>query len=255
MVETAIVTKIRKLLKLAADPSNPHEAALAAEKAQELLFRHKLEMADVAEDTYEGVIEADRNPILQPWRKMLAAVLCRFNFCRLLEWSGGVKFIGSAADVATVLYLYTYLSRTIYRLARESWETRVQDFTDPVLGRHPALDEEGAEEMWKDSFRIGAVEIIGVRLQRAQQTQEAMARYDARRTEGEQGLMRIGRTLQAWDDQLAGYIDKKFGPVTQVPEAEIGINLDAFTKGVKTGQGLPLSRGMGSGRDRGKLNG
>lgn len=253
MVETAIVTKIRKLLKLAADPSNPHEAALAAERAQALLFRHHLEMADVAEDV-SGVVETDRPLITEPWRKALAAVIAKFNFCRLLEWTGGMKFIGAPADVETVLYLYTYLSRTIFRLAREAWDKRVADMTDPVLGRHPALDEPDAERDWKDSFRIGAVEIIGIRLHKQRQTQEAMARYDARKS-NEPGLVRATSALQAWDSTLARYIHDKYGPVTQAPEPEVGINIGAFTEGVKTGQRLPISRGIGQGKGQGKLDG
>jgi hypothetical protein len=253
MVETPIVEKIRKLLKLAADPSNSHEAALAAERAQELLFRHHLDMADVADDT-SGVVEADRPLITDPWRKALAALIARFNFCRLLEWTGGMKFIGAPADVETVLYLYTYLSRTIYRLARESWEKRVEEFTDPVLGRHPALDEPDAERDWKDSFRIGAVEIIGVRLEKQRRAQEAMARYEARKT-NEPGLVRATSALQAWDGTLARYIHDKYGPVTQAPEPEVGINLDAFSKGVRTGKSLPISRGIGAGTDRRRIDG
>ncbi len=254
MVETPIVEKIRKLLKLAADPSNPHEAALAAERAQELLFRHHLDMADVAEVDATGVVEADRPLITEPWRKALAALIARYNFCRLLEWTGGMKFIGSPADVETVLYLYVYLSRTIARLARDAWDGRVISLTDTVLGRHPVLDEPGAEQSWKESFKIGAVEIIGVRLEEKRRMQETLARYDARRS-NEPGLVRATNALQAWDGRLAAYIEKKYGPVTQVPEAEAEINMAGFTEGVKRGKSLPLSRGLGSGRDRGKLNG
>lgn len=245
MAETPVIEKIRKLLKLAADPSNPHEAALAAERAQALLFRHHLDMADVT-DPFSDVIEVDRPYITEPWRKMLAAILCTYNFCRVLEWPGGMKFIGGKPDVETVLYLYVYLSRAIQRLSREAWERRVGDLTDPVLGRHPALDEEGAETSWKESFRIGAVEIIGVRLKNQRETQEALARYDARRSQ-EPGLVRATSALQAWGGLLTRYIHDTYGPVEQAPEAEVGINMDGFTKGVKTGKSLPLSRGLGRG--------
>lgn len=248
-----ILSKIRKLLKLAADPANPHEAALAAERAQELLFRHKLEMADVTDDM-AGVVEVDRPYIFVPWRKMLAAVLCTYNFCKLLEWPGGMKFIGAKQDVETVLYLYAYLSRTIYRLSREGWETRVLSLTDLILGRHPVLNEEDAEANWKESFRIGAVEVIGIRLQKQRETQEAVARYDARKS-NEPGLVRATNALQAWDGKLAAYIHEKHGPVHQVEEQETSIDLAGFTQGVKAGKGLPLSKGLGGGTDRRRIDG
>ncbi len=239
MVETAIVEKIRKLLKLAADPSNAHEAALAAERAQALLLRHHLDMADVALDDFAEIVEVDRPVILVPWRKVLAAVLCSHTFCRLLEWSGGVKFIGRKADVEAALYLYVYLSRTIQRLAREGWTARVRALTDPVFGRYPSLDEEGAEQSWKDSFCIGAVEIIGVRLH---QQREAAARTAVQAA----GLIKVARHALL----VTRYIDTQYaGRVTQGEDPEVSVNMDGFTKGVRTGKALPISRGLKGGGD------
>jgi len=254
MVESSVLAKIRKLLKLAADPANAYEAALAAERAQELLFRHKLEMADVSDDPLSDVVEVDRPYIFVPWRKMLAAVLAKYNFCRLLEWPGGMKFIGTKPDVETVLYLYAYLSRTIFRLSREGWAARVADLTDPLLGRHPALLEDRAEQEWLESFRIGAVEVIGLRLQKQRDTQDALARYDARKS-NEPGLVKATSALQAWDGMLSRYIHDKYGPVHQVEDTETSINMDGFTQGVKTAKNLPLSRGVGSGVDRRRIDG
>lgn len=251
MVEPAVVAKIRKLLKLAADPANAHEAALAAERAQELLFRHHLDMADVTAeaDAFAELTEVDRPYIFLPWRKTLAALLCTYNFCTLLEWPGGTKFIGGPVEIETVLYLYAYLSRAIFKLSREAWDARVADFTDPILGRHPVLDEPDAltaEQVWKESFRIGAIEMIGIRLQRQRETQETLARYAARAPH-EPGLVRATSALQAWDGLLARYVREKYGPVTEVENPEVGINIAGFTAGVQTGKSLPLSRGLQKG--------
>ena len=52
-----IVDRVKKLLALSTS-ANPHEAALAAAKAQELLFRHNLSMAMVEAELADGKASA-----------------------------------------------------------------------------------------------------------------------------------------------------------------------------------------------------
>ena len=49
MVDQNLLEKISKLLALTSSP-NEHEAALAAEKAAELLAKHNLSVADLGQD-------------------------------------------------------------------------------------------------------------------------------------------------------------------------------------------------------------
>lgn len=49
-----LLKKIQKLYALAQDPSNEHEAALAAEKVRQLLEQHNLAMVDVLEESKES---------------------------------------------------------------------------------------------------------------------------------------------------------------------------------------------------------
>ncbi len=83
-----IIEKIQKLLALATS-NNEHEASLAMEKAQELLLRHNLSMAEVE------VVGGDKPPVgiadvavhtraSNVWLFALATGIAVNNFCRFL---------------------------------------------------------------------------------------------------------------------------------------------------------------------------
>ena len=71
-----IVEKIRKLLALAESP-NENEASLAAEKAQEMMLKHGIDIATVAME--DGVSMSVDDEIhrtrLDVWRRQLATVV------------------------------------------------------------------------------------------------------------------------------------------------------------------------------------
>ena len=75
-VISAIEDRIRKLLALADSP-NEHEAAAAAEKAQELMLRHGIELATVAASTHQPlkVDEHVASGKVDPWRGILASAV------------------------------------------------------------------------------------------------------------------------------------------------------------------------------------
>src|SRR5450755_3287434 len=77
-VISAIEDRIRKLLALADSP-NEYEAAAAAEKAQELMLRHGIELATVAARTHQP-LKVDEHVVsgkVDPWRRILASAVAR----------------------------------------------------------------------------------------------------------------------------------------------------------------------------------
>lgn len=152
-----IVERIKKLLALATS-QNPHEAALAAAKAQELLFRHNLSMAMV-----EAAIEGGANPDYvndrfdsggwMHWRRRLLGAVARNNFCRGVSYQGTreVGIVGEPHNVTVVKHLYAFLVREVLRLAEVG------------LKAERTLDEE-ERRAWKRSFYLGAVRTIAQRL-------------------------------------------------------------------------------------------
>ncbi len=166
-----VVERIKKLLALTTS-ENPNEAALAASKAQELLFRHNLSMAMVEAATDDNnTYVADRfdSGGWMHWRRRLLAAVARNNFCRGVSYQGTreVGIVGEPHNVTVVKHLYAFLVRDIMRLAE--------------IGRKAeyAQDEEESRA-WKRSFYLGAVRTIAQRLDEQRrhdlaQNQESMA--------------------------------------------------------------------------------
>lgn len=152
MTHTEALEKAAKLLRLATS-SNPHEAALAASRAQEIMDRFKLSadavngaggeiktdepIADFRHDPLERASKVDR------WKSWLAMEIAKGNQCKVYL-AGGLCLIGRPSDVQTVRYLFSWMAREIERLA--------------------ARDCAGCGRTYWNNFRLGAVETVARRL-------------------------------------------------------------------------------------------
>src|SRR5262245_56441648 len=88
MEKEKVIEKIRLLLKLSESP-NVYEAAAAAAKAQELMFKYNLDLAQV-----EAVRPESAEPYIQErfsvggsshWLKLLMFAIARHNFCQAVD--------------------------------------------------------------------------------------------------------------------------------------------------------------------------
>lgn len=119
------IEKAAKLLRLATS-SNPHESALAASRAQEIIDRYKLTgvsadlsgaqpdepIKDFRDDPLDGGKKLDR------WRWSLFSSIANSNQCSgYVANSGGIAVVGRPSDVQTVRYFYSWLTREVDRLA------------------------------------------------------------------------------------------------------------------------------------------
>lgn len=130
-IDGSILAKIRKLLALAADKTNEHEAAVAAAHAQRLLLEHNISMA-VLESTGQEKAESVGNLRQEravksgsgtKWREILAYAVARSGFCELITGltTGKISYIwiGRDTDVQTSIYVFEYLERELERLSQE----------------------------------------------------------------------------------------------------------------------------------------
>lgn len=195
------MAKAVKLLRLA-QSSNPHEAALAASRAQELMDRHKLTglsadldpdaaanaepIADFKADLMEG-----GSHVLDTWKCRLAMTVARQNECKVyghvsLDARGrkvkGFAIIGRASDAQTVRYLYAWLAREVDRL------------TDQLCA--------GYGRVYRNNFRIGCAETVCARLEAARQETVAAVKTEAQAA-GSLALVRVERALVRRERQLA----------------------------------------------------
>lgn len=161
-----ILEKVRRLLALSKS-SNEFEAAAAAAKAQELLFKYKLEMNDVpSDDGRDAPREAfDRHFMVAEntagWRGTLLNVIALNNDCSVIKHSGGTgklyAVIGQKSSFEVVEYLYAYLVAEIDRLAKTHFG-------------------KGHPDSWFTSFRYGCVNTLSKTLKRQREESVSSAK-------------------------------------------------------------------------------
>ncbi|MBV1862695.1 MAG: DUF2786 domain-containing protein [Nannocystaceae bacterium] len=152
----AALDKVRKLLALATSP-NPHEAAVAAARAQAMIEAHRLQAwmdADRAiEEDPDPIVDARDEPLavgrrIRRWKTALASVLGQANGCVAYTLDGGkesaIVLVGRARDRAAVTELWGWLVQRI------EW----------LSATHGA----GANKKWHEAFRLGVVDSVAQRL-------------------------------------------------------------------------------------------
>jgi hypothetical protein len=162
------LARVRKLLALATSP-NPHEAALAAARAQALIEAHRLQAWLDAERQQEEdpdpIVDARDEPLelgrrLRKWKVVLASMLAEANGCTAYTLERGreqaIVLVGRGRDRAAVIELWGWLVKRI------EW----------LSATHGA----GRDRQWHEAFRIGVVDAIAERLR--QGNEEARAGLD-----------------------------------------------------------------------------
>src|SRR5574340_714047 len=207
MTHEEAIAKAVKLLKLA-QSDNPNEAALAAARAQEIMDRYKLE--GLSADYNSAAPAEPDEPIVafgepvepkqgSEWVVRLILALARANQCRIYQRrtmeGTGTFVIGRPSDAQTVRYLYGWLKREVNRLANR--------------------DGRGYSAVWKNNFRVGAVDTIVMRLRESQRAtvhavrQEAEARNPGAIVKVDRALARIEQRTAAVDAWV--YANMKLG--------------------------------------------
>lgn len=130
-----VLDKIRKLMALADSPSE-NEAALAAERAAELMAMHQIEAAELATDAaVEFAVDVvDAVPVGRrrvPWLGILAdgvAAMVGAKAWWNLRSRGGkqvaavIQVAGTQSQIAAVSYLFAAFKRIVEELAQAAWE-------------------------------------------------------------------------------------------------------------------------------------
>lgn len=246
--DTRILDLIQKLLRLAADPSNEHEAALAAQKAHEMLTRHKLTMAEIEARGEAQAEEYERDAFYvgsgydRPWREKLITAICKYNYCAVVYRSGKpghAWVVGKPSDIDICEYLFDYLSRTIARLATTEYNrARNEDYYEVDY------DERGQRvkpQLWKREFCRGCVQTISNRL------------YQARKQEVAQAA--VNSLVIASDTQLSAAKDRFFGElVARHTRSSLG-HYGARQRGAEAGKTIRISPAVRSAPTRTPLRG
>lgn len=189
--------------------SNPHEAALAASRAQEIIDKYKLDVNDLDHDKGQDDLDAERikdfgyeDPLddvsdLTQDILRLATVVTRANCCRALYTgqrgrSAKIKIVGRPSDASAARYLYGYLKAEMLRITKENCA--------------------GNSWTYRRHFRFGIVDAIAVKLSEQKGATVQAARSGA--GENSVALVRVERAIarqekregeiQKWMDDLRG---------------------------------------------------
>ncbi len=107
-----ILDKIKKLLRLSRS-SNPHEAALALQRAMELAQANSIHLASVdPDDEVAGIRHKERMEARLHYEKRLAIGLIQdFFSVRIIRGWNHLKIVGRAPDIQIAEFAYVYLVR------------------------------------------------------------------------------------------------------------------------------------------------
>ena len=113
-----IIEKIEKLFALAQNNPNENEAVAAAARAQELMAKYNLEMADLEtsekkEELCTEMFEGGRGK----WRYQLAVIIARNFRCKTWLLGKNIIFLGFKNDANIALQTFTFIYKTGMTLA------------------------------------------------------------------------------------------------------------------------------------------
>lgn len=231
---TEIAKKIKKLLALS-ESSNADEAALAAEKARELLEKYNMTLTDaeiksseMANDDFRIYHNSKQYPdwFYQKhprWLMGLHNVMSRYFYVRVLySGSGFMIYLGAKTDVEVAKYIVQYLVHEIERLA--------DDYLKKYRGS-------GISEMknLRASFCIGVVQGIRHKLE-SEKAKETPAKTSS------------GTELIVIKDAVLNEYLKQQYPHTRElkSSSRLGHRNDAREKGFEQGKNIHIKHGVTS---------
>lgn len=111
-MDNGVVQKIKKLLALS-DSNNQHEAESAMLKAQELLAKHNISLADIKDSSPRTVVEdvTDFTFTKAKWKALLANIIAKNFKCMCFiktRRTNNIVFLGTSEDVAVCKVMFEY---------------------------------------------------------------------------------------------------------------------------------------------------
>jgi hypothetical protein len=238
-----VLMKIQKLLALSTS-SNENEAALAAAKAQELMFRYELATADVngIEIDVEPVQKSDKVTINEGhrgvnWKMDVMGALVNTSFCKwVVGWytprpnftKTTATIIGRPHDIDVVKYTFNYLVAELERLATA--------YTAAYVGPWHKITV-------RNSWLMGASAGVSSRL---------FTEFRERQSESEQSKALVINKQAA----VSEFYNKTYGTNLGSYSSQEGATArSAFNAGYNTGKQLGTARAIGDGSATKRIGG
>lgn len=235
----SIANKIKKLLALSQSP-NEAEAIAASRKAQELLTRHNLSMADLADSSQEDVeqYEVSSQQKSDRWRESLIDGVADANFCEFLtrttRGNGSTYLlIGRPSNCKVAALQYEYLCKTVERLASE------------------AVNETG-EKGFRNAFRVGCAKRIR---QRLKETVREQCSQGVVSNDGNISAIVMRSLFEQRQSEIKQYISSEIGRVRYVNKSSSVSSASGYAAGDRAGRQVSLNKQVGAGGNQKYLGG
>lgn len=231
---TTVIQKIQKLFLLSSSP-NPAEAALALERAQELMHRYNVHESLVHEspENFKYMVVDTGKVRLSPIYGHLASLLIEhYNvdviFTRtfnvgLLKSVQALEIYGRESQVLVAEYVLQYLLRTL----EELWQGYSQN--------------KGQRSVYlKKSFQLGILNGFADILKRNKSSQEAQ----------KQGLVATQRSLQLEDKERKRFVSSRYPRLNHRHGGRSAIDRASFGEGHFRGKNIDIRSAIQRGRSQ-----
>ena len=233
-VPSNVLARIKKLLSLA-DSSNENEAAAAASKAQELMFKYNLEISAVENldlrpdekvDQHNfdiGLGEGKKN--VANWKSWLFVAVAQTSMCQPYIAHGYrttyARVIGRKAVVEVAQYTYSWLIHELERLSNAYMANQIW---------FDQYDSRRMRRSWLEGASLGV-------------SRKLRADFDARKVETEQSTALVvvrDKEIQDWMDDNGLQLTSRKATVASQDRR-------AYTAGYQAGSNLSVTRGVTGG--------
>lgn len=231
-----IIERIGKLLRLS-ESSNPNEAALAAQRASELMLKYNISKAVIEsaenpekrESVIYSVFDENQGKNRNFFRGDLANSIAAFFDAKILWRGNDLWLVGTQSDMNAVKYLFSAVLNQIDELTESEWWR---------FGKWQGIHG----KTWKGSFRQGCLDEVRKRLM--ERKRELNVEYSTNSKE----LVVVDQHRK----DVADYLRKL--SISTLNRNQKNVNGDAYSAGKAAGgsvniggnSGLGMSRNLGN---------
>lgn len=225
-----IIQRVNKLLRLASS-DNEHEAALAMERATELLYRHNLAMANLDErsDCVRLLIQTGKKQI-PTWRKNICCILMDYFFVEVVFSSfydaqrqdsyKALVLLGRAENVPVAEHCYHFLEQQLAVL----WEKNRHRF-------------QGNTRTAKNSYYLGLLDGFTQKL--TEQAEKVFRKHQDGKREVATGELMISK-----DNQLQDFVSFHFPRLRTTKNNAVKLNKDSYEDAIVAGKKIVLHQSL-----------
>lgn len=227
----ACMARVAKLLALS-QSANEHEAALAMQKANELI--EKYHIADLGSDAQYrygfGIIDRKRKRI-ESYQRRICTILHDFFFVRVVLSSlydplrddtyKTIELLGTKENVAIAEYCYFFLENRLATL----WSVHKDRF-------------KGSVRTEKNSYYLGLLRGFSQKLQDQKKSHKDL-----------RSQPHLGELVVADEKRLADFVDMRFPRLTTAARSGARIYQSTYDAGVATGKTISFAEGLAAKND------